>query len=278
MSSSVHFISISRVAEPPDPPTLAQLFITQSSINVQWNSGWDNGLQQYFRLQLYNRKLNATISQVDRVQTSYNYSSSYSNDFYRYTYPTYHYYYYPVNYDSTYSIYYSYYNYFNYTYVVTLTTGVYPDTDYEVRLWSVNELGSSSAVHLLASTPARSKIKLVVSQDSISILGDTSVISLFIEGGTTANLTIQCYELNSMKLAESRFTLTTATRQVNMTVPVGTKYRFNFRLYNNFDVLDYQTIQIPTEASASSTSGKYEIECIVCFLVFLSYTNNSQQS
>ena len=271
MSSRVHFINFSRVAAPPEPPMLVQLFITQSSINVQWNSGWDSGLQQYFRLQLYNRKLNATVSQVDRVQDSFNYSSSYSYGFSHYTYPIYHYYYYSVNYDSSYSIYYSYYNYFNYTFVVNLTTGVYPDTDYEVLLWSVNELGSSSAVRLLASTPARSKIKLVVSQDSISIFGDTAVINLSVEGGTTANLSIQCYELHSMKLVQSTFNLTTATRQVNMTVPVGTIYRFNFQLYKNFDVLDYQTIQIPTEATttATTTTCKYEIHRIVSFLISL---------
>ena len=145
---------------PPDQPSLVKSFVTPSSVNLQWNSGWDNGRQQYFRVSLNNPKQNITIDQRVIFQDSY-YSSSSSVSDYNDLSPYYYYHYYPNN-----PIYSSYYSYFNYTYVVNFTSNISPETDYEVLLWAVNEFGSCDIVRFTVTTPTRPKLVFPLIQSS----------------------------------------------------------------------------------------------------------------
>ena len=237
---------------PPDQPSFVKSFVTSSSVNLQWNSGWDNGRQQYFKVSLNDPKQNITIDQRVIFGDSYLYSSfCVSNYIYISPYYNY-YYYYPTN-----PIYSSYTSLFNCTYVVNFTSIVSPETDYEVLLWAVNEFGSSDPVRLPITTPA--KPTLIVSSDSISIFGRTSVINFSVEGGTATQLVVQCYELNNINNASGQFSINASTRQVNMTIPTGSRYRFNLLLYNGGGLVEYQTVVIPGEATptVSTNCGKY---------------------
>ena len=234
---------------PPDQPIQVQSFVTPTSINIQWNSASDNGRQQYFKILLNNLKSNTTIDQRVKLQNdmiSCN-PGSYSV---RYNYhPTYYYYYYPNS-----SVYYDYYNIINCTYIVNFTENLFPETDYEVFLWAVNEFGSSETVRLATTTPA--KPTLIVSSDSIFIFGRTSVINFSVEGGPATQLVVQCYELNTLINTSWSFSINASTRQVNMTIPSGSRYRFNLLLYNGGEIVAYQTVLIPGETTQTDC-GEY---------------------
>ena len=232
---------------PPDQPSLVEPFVTSSSVNLQWNSGWDNGRQQYFKVSLNDPKQNITIDQRAIFENSYSSFSSYCVSDYYDIRPYYYYYYYPG-----YPIYSSYFHYFNCTYVANFTSNISPETDYEVLLWAVNEFGSSDVVRLTTTTPAydQARPKLVISADSISIFGNKSIINFSVENGIAAYIRVECYELNTMVVTYSFSIITDSTHQVNMTIPVGSRYRFDFKLYaNNVGIVDYQTIFFPAETT-----------------------------
>ena len=241
---------------PPDRPSLVKPFVTSSSVNLQWNSGWDNGRQQYFKVSLNDPKQNITIDQ--RVIFGYSYSSPSSDcvSDYNDINPYYYYYYYPNN-----PVYTSYYSFINCTFVVNFTSNVYPETDYEVLLWAVNEFGSSDVVRSTTTTPAynQARPKLVVSADSISIFGNTSVINFSVENEIAAYLVVECYELNTMIATYTSFNINASTHQVNMTVQVGSRYRFVFKLFtNDWTILFYQTTLFPSETTQSPATNTGE--------------------
>jgi len=137
---------------PPDEPSsLTAEFVASYVIVVGFNCMWSNGSPQQIFLQLKSLSNN---NEVDIL--------------------------YPIVYDDCY-------NSSNYAY---FKNGIQPETDYEVSVWSTNDLGSSNTVKLTVKTP---KIfKLEFSPKTITFNGNQAIINFTASEGQISSLSIQC--------------------------------------------------------------------------------------
>ena len=231
------FIHLLCTPGPPEKPASNQTFVTPATINIQWNSMWDNGREQYFILQLNDLGRSSLLEQINLTRNSY-YNAVYRGfPYYNYSSNDY---------------------YYNYTYVANFTTNINPDTDYEVVLWAQNDHGQSEIIRIPIRTPVRPKFTVLT--ESISIVGNQSFIDFSVDNGIATSLIVQCYELTLMKYAEINFPLDNSSRRVNMTISSGSNHQFIFRLYHWNDMVGYQRVLVPAENS-SKTTGWFFIFC-----------------
>ena len=131
---------------------------------------------------------------------------------------------------------------------------IQPNTDYEVSLWSENELGSSNRTHFNLKTP--DKAQLLVNEKSININGNETVIGFSVTNRNSTMLTVECCESSIPECVSFDFTIKQAVDRVELKgIPVGTVYDFSFYLYDHEDLVDYQHVRVAsTEIDQSNTS------------------------
>lgn len=80
-------------------------------------------------------------------------------------------------------------SYYNTTFIKQFKNGIQPETDYEVLMWSSNNLGSSDVIKLTVNTKA---FKFFVSPGTIFLNGDQAIANFNATDDKITHLSLQC--------------------------------------------------------------------------------------
>ena len=210
-------------AGPPDTPAqFAVSYVTPFTIALQWVSMWDNGEPQTFHVQLETDEQTPILLDVIYTEDP-GYNQTGSGKF---------------------------------------SQNIHPDTDYEVSLWSENDLGSSNRTYFDLKTP--DKAHLLVNEKSININGNETMIGFSITNGNSTMLTIECCETSIPECASFDFTISHTVDRVKLEgIPVGTVYDFSFYLYDHEDLVDYKLVRVPSTAIDQSNTSENIVELYI---------------
>lgn len=170
-------------------------FVSNYLIVIASNCGWFNGYQQSTFVQLKTLYNDSVVDSKSALEISTCYNSSTTTEF---------------------------------------QNGIQPETDYEVLLWSTNNLGSSDTVKLRVKTP---KIfKLFVSSETISLNGNQAIVNFSATEDKIRRLYVQyCLELTGDCNSYDYYNVNSTEGQITCdNLPPGDVFVFDFKVYGGY--------------------------------------------
>ena len=149
---------------------------------------------------------------------------------------------------------------YNLVYNTLFQNSIQPETEYEASIWSINRLGSSTALKLTVTTTKR--LIFDTSPFNISIMGTQATIRFSVAESTKAvlRLSVSCCVEFTTQCSNKSYVIESSDNQISYDIlPTGNEYVFDFIVYDSDGYTYVSTLAILKGVRVSREGESTEI-------------------